>query len=127
MNTASPAVQAFFDEYARGRSTQDIGLIASQYPESFMFAGPKGARVAEKAAVVAAFPKGQEFLKSLGHQSTKVLALDETRMDEHYVLVRALFAWQFQRAPAASIDVKIDSTFILYIDQGVPTIVFQHD
>ena len=48
-------------------------------------------------------------------------------MDEHYVLVRALFAWQFQRVPGARIDVKVDSTFILYIDQGVPKIVFQHE
>ena len=109
------------------RTAQDIGLIASQYPDSFMFAGPKGVRVAEKGAVLAAFPKGQEFLKSLGHESTEVLTLDETRMDEHYVLVRARFVWQFQRAPGARIDVKVDSTFILYIDQGVPKIVFQHE
>jgi hypothetical protein len=71
-------------QYARSRSAQDIGLIASQYPDSFM-------------------------------------------LDEHYVLVRALFAWQFQRVPAARIDVRVDSTFILYIDQGVPKIVFQHE
>lgn len=69
-----------------------------------MFAGPKGVRVAEKAAVLAAFPKGREFLQSLGHQSTEVLTLDETRMDEHYLLVRAVFAWHFQRVPAARVD-----------------------
>jgi hypothetical protein len=123
MNTVSPVVQEFFNQYARSRSAQDIGLIASQYPDSFMFAGPKGVRVAEKGAVLAAFPKGQEFLKSLGHQSTEVLTLDETRIDEHYLFVRAVFAWHFQRAPAAHIDVKVDSTFILS-DQGVPKIVF---
>jgi hypothetical protein len=127
MTAASSVVREFFSQYARSRSAQDIGLIAAQYPDSFMFAGPKGVRVAEKPAVLAAFPKGQEFLKSLGHQSTEVLALDETKMDDHYVLVRAVFAWQFQRVPAARIDVKVDSTFILYLDQGVPKIVFQHE
>ena len=71
MNTASPVVQEFFNQYARSRTAQDIGLIASQYPDSFMFAGPKGVRVTEKGAVLAAFPKGQEFLKSLGHESTR--------------------------------------------------------
>jgi len=40
----------------------DIVLIASRYPDSFMFAGPNGARVAERTAVLAAFPEGQEFL-----------------------------------------------------------------
>jgi hypothetical protein len=40
----------------------DIVLIASRYPDSFMFTGPNGARVAEKPAVLAAPPEGQEFL-----------------------------------------------------------------
>jgi hypothetical protein len=85
VNTPTPAIQAFFDQYARSRSALDIYLIATQYPDSFMVAGPKGARVAEKTAVLAAFPRGQEFLKALGHTSTKVLAIDETGVDDHYV------------------------------------------
>ena len=127
MNNITPVVQEFFNRYARSRSVLDIDLIASQYPDSFMFAGPSGARVAEKSAVLAAFPKGQEFLKSLGHQSTAVVSLNETRIDEHYVLVRALFGWRFQRASLQLTDVKVESTFILYIDQGAAKIVFQHE
>jgi hypothetical protein len=68
MNTVTPLVQEFFTQYARSRSAPDIDVIASQYPDSFMFAGPNGAWVAEKPAVLAAFPKGQEFLKALGHK-----------------------------------------------------------
>jgi hypothetical protein len=127
MSTTTPAVQEFFDRYARSRSALDIDVIASQYPDAFMFAGPNGARVAEKSAVLAAFPKGQEFLKAIGHKSTRVLSLDETRLDQHYVLVRALFIWRFEKASAEPIDVKVDSTFILYSDQGALRIVFQHE
>lgn len=127
MSATTPAVQEFFDQYARSRSALDIHVIASQYPDAFMVAGPNGARVAEKSAVLAAFPKGQEFLTAIGHTSTRVLSLDETRLDQHYVLVRALFIWRFEKASAEPIDVKVDSTFILYIDQGALTIVFQHE
>jgi hypothetical protein len=127
MNAITPVVQEFFNRYAKSRSVLDIDAIASQYPDSFMFAGPSGARVAEKSALLAAFPKGQEFLKTLGHQSTTVVSLSETRIDEHYVLVRALFAWRFQRASPQPTDVKVESTFILYIDQGAPKIAFQHE
>jgi hypothetical protein len=77
VNAATHAVQEFFDQYAQSRSALDIDLIASQYPDSIMFAGPNGVRLAEKPAILAAFPKGQEFLKALGHKSTKVLSLDE--------------------------------------------------
>jgi hypothetical protein len=104
-----------------------LDLIASQYPDSIIFAGPNGTRIAEKPAILAAFPKGQEFLKAQGHKSTKVLSLDETRLDDHYVLVRAQFAWRFEKSSAQPIDVKVDSTFILYINRGAPKIVFQHE
>jgi len=127
MNTTTPAVQEFFDQYAQSRSALDIDLIASQYPDSIMFAGPNGARVAEKSAILAAFPKGQEFLKAHGHKSTKVLSLDESRLDDHYVLVRAQFVWRFEKSSAQPIDVRVDSTFILYINNGSPKIVFQHE
>ncbi len=125
MSPTTP-VRDFFDQYARSRSALDIDVIASQYPDSFMLAGPNGARAAEKSAVLAAFPKGQEFLKAIGHKSTNVLFLEETRLDEHYVLVRASFSWRFEKE-AEPIDVKIDSTFILHADQGALKIVFQHE
>ena len=127
MNTSSPAVREFFEEYARSRSAPDIDRIASQYPDTFMVAGPNGARVAEKAAVLAAFPRGQEFLKAVGHKSTTVQSLAETRLDQHYVLARVQFLWRFEKSTAQPIDVEVDATFILYLTHGAPTIVFQHE
>jgi hypothetical protein len=126
MGTSSPVVREFFEQYERSRNTFDPGLVDSQYPDSFMFAGPNGARVAEKPAVLAALAKGQELLKTLGHKTTKLVSLNETRLDEHYAMVRAQFVWNFEKAPAP-IDVDLDSTFILHIKDGVARIVFQHE
>jgi len=127
MSATTPADQEFFDQYAKSRSVLDIDVIASQYPDSLMFAGPNGARLTEKTAILAAIPKGQELLKALGHKSTKVLSLDEIKLDDHYVLVRAQFAWRFEKSSAQPIDVRLNSTFILYVSQGAPKIVFQHE
>ena len=127
MGAASPIVQEFFDQYARGRSAPDVHLIASQYPESFMMAGPAGVRVAGQASIRAAFAKGQEFLKALGHKATTVRRLDETKLDDRYLVVRAQFVWGFDSSPRSSTDVNVDSTFILYVNQGAVTIVFQHE
>jgi hypothetical protein len=91
-----------------------------------MFADPNGVRVTEKPTVLAGLSKGQELFKTLGHRTTKLVSLDETRLDEHYTMVRAQFVWRFENGPAP-IDVDVDSTFILYIDDGVPKIVFQHE
>ena len=127
MDVATSVVQEFFDQYARCRSAMDIDRIAFQYADSCMFAGPDGARVAEKQAVLAGFPKALELLKTVGHTSTKLASLDETRVDEHYAMVRAQFVWGFEKAAAPPIDVKVDSTFILYLKDGMPKIVFQHE
>ena len=54
-----------------------------------MFAGPDGARVAEKQAVLAGFPKALELLKTMSHTSTTLASLNETKVDEYYAMVRA--------------------------------------
>ena len=98
MNTTTPVVQEFFDQYARSRSAMDLDRISSQYPDSFMMAGPNGARAVEKSMILAAFTGGLAFLEASGHKSTKVLSLDETRLDQHYVLVRAQFVWRLKKS-----------------------------
>jgi hypothetical protein len=127
MTRATTVVQEFFDQYAHSRSTLDLDLIASQYSDSFMMAGSNGARAVEKPMLLGAFTSGQAVLKASGYKSTTVLSLDEIRLDEHYVLVRAQFAWRFEKASAPPIDVKIASTFVLYSNSGVLRIVFQHE
>ncbi len=127
MSAVTPNVQQFFDQYAQSRSALDIDIIASQYPDSIMFAGPNGVRITEKPAILAAFAKGQEFLRAIGHKSTKVVSLDETKLDERYALVRAQFVWRFEKPTAQPIDVKVNATFILHIDREAQHIVFQHE
>jgi hypothetical protein len=127
MDAPSNAIREFFRQYERNRNTFDTELFASQYPESYMYAGPEGARVAAKADVLAGLAKGKEWLRTLGHTSTTMTSLEESVVDEHYAIVRARFVWRFERPSAAAIEVPVDSTFILYIRDGAPTIVFQHE
>ena len=127
MDVATPVVQEFFDQYARSRSAMDVDRIASQYADTCMFAGQNGTQVVEKQAVREGFPKALELLKTVGHISTKLASLSETRVDEHYTMVGAQFIWCFERPAAQPIDVRVDSTFILYIKDDGPTIVFHHE
>jgi hypothetical protein len=120
-------VRDFFDRYARSRTDGDVEALAAQYPDAFTFAGPAGARIAHKAAFVASFPQGRAFLQSHGHVSTTTLGVEETTLDEHYLMARVRFLWRFEKAPAAPIDVAVDSMFILRVDPGALTIVFQQE
>ena len=120
-----PVIQEFFARYTRSRNTFDADLIDSLYPDAFMFAGPGGARVVEKAAVLAGLPKGQASLTTLGHAATRLDSLHETILDEHYTMVRGRFVWRFEKPSA--IDVEVETTFILFMKAGAPEIVFQQE
>jgi hypothetical protein len=127
MHAANHIVRGFFERYERSRNTMDAGLIDEQYPAAFTFAGPAGARIVEKPAVIASLSKGYDFLKTLGHRSTTLASLNDMTLDEHYTLVRAKFVWRFEKAAAPPIDVELDSTFILYINDATARIVFQQE
>jgi hypothetical protein len=127
MHTVRPLVREFFERHERSRNTMDAGLIDEQCPDAFTFAGPTGARIAEKPAVMVSLSKGHQFLKTLGHRSTTLVSSRETALDEHYTLVRARFLWRFKSLPRNLVDVEVDSTFLLFIEDAGPRIVFQHE
>ena len=127
MAAGSHAIREFFLQYAHSRTTFDSDLIASQYPESWMYAGPDGVRVAHKAAVLAGLAKGKEWLRTLGHTSTTLASMEESAVDDYYTVVKARFIWHFDSLSAQPIDVPVDSTFVLYTRDGAPMIVFQHE
>jgi ketosteroid isomerase-like protein len=76
----TPSAHAFFEQYARARSTRDVDLIASQYADPFMLADPNGARVVQKASLLAVFPNGLQLLRIHGHTSTNLRSLSEDRL-----------------------------------------------
>src|SRR5262245_53517654 len=122
-----PRVRAFFEQYASGRSTQNVEAIASQYADPFMVADPHGPRAVSKPTVVTFFPVVLERLKTLGHTSAEVQSLESTDLDENYGLVRVQLVWCFERAETGRIEVPVDSTFILCVKDQVFTIVLQHE
>src|SRR4030095_15213157 len=104
-------ITAFFEGVEQASNTLDLNLIDSQYADQFIFADPNGTRVVEKKKFLPALPKRQEFFKSLGHLSTKVLALEETPIDNQYTMVKAHFLMQFQNPPGQIKEARVDSTY----------------
>jgi ketosteroid isomerase-like protein len=116
-------IKAFFAGIEKASNTLDLELIASQYADQFLFADPNGTRIIEKRKFLPALPKRQEFFKSLGHLSTKVLALEETRLDEQYTMVKAHFLMQFRKSSGQIVEAKVDSTYFLFMKGDSPKIV----
>ena len=116
-------IKKFFEGVQQASNTLDLDLIDAQYADQFIFADPSGTRVVEKQKFLPFLPKRQEFFKSLGHQSTKVLSLEETPIDEQYTMVKAHFLMQFQKTPGQNVEAHIDSTYILFMKGDLPKLV----
>jgi hypothetical protein len=116
-------IKAFFEGVEQAGNTLDLDLIDSQFADQFIFADPNGTRVVEKQKFLAFLPQRREFFKSLGHQSTKVLSLDETQLDDQYTMVKAHFLMQFKKSSGQIVDAKVDSTYFLFMKGDSPKIV----
>jgi hypothetical protein len=116
-------IQEFFEGVEKASNTLDLDLIDSQFADQFIFADPNGTRVVEKQKFLPFLPKRREFFKSIGHQSTKVLSLEETPIDEQYTMVKAHFLMQFQKATGEVKEINLDSTYILFMKGETPRIV----
>ena len=116
-------IKEFFEGVETASNTLDLNLIDAQFSDQFIFADPNGTRVVEKQKFLPFLPKRREFFKSIGHQSTKVLSLEETPIDDQYTMVKAHFLMQFQKSTGESKEINLDSTYILFMKGDAPKIV----
>jgi len=116
-------IKKFFEGVEQAGNVLDLKLIDSQFADQFIFADPSGTRVVEKQKFLAFLPQRQEFFKSIGHQSTKVLSLDETKLDDQYTMVKAHFLMTFQKQTGQTMEAKVDSTYFLFTKGDTPKIV----
>lgn len=116
-------IKEFFEGVETASNTLDLNLIDAQFADQFIFADPNGTRVVEKQKFLPFLPKRREFFKSIGHQSTKVLSLEETPIDDQYTMVKAHFLMQFQKTNEEVREINIDSTYILFMKGETPKIV----
>ena len=116
-------IKKFFEEVELASNTLDLRLIDSQFADQFIFADPYGTRIVEKQKFLSVLPQRREFFKSLGHQSTKVLSLEETRLDDQYTMVKAHFLMRFRKASGEVVEANVDSTYFLFMKGESPKIV----
>jgi hypothetical protein len=133
MKQASDIVRKFFEDYERSinASASDSEgspeVIASRYSDTFMFAGPQGAQAVKKEDFLKALPKRQWFFKTIGLTSSTIQSLEETRLDDSYVMVKAYWNMRFEKEAEQPIVAETSATYILRQEESSLRIVFQLD
>ena len=124
MNQISDVVKRFFADFERASNLFESAL-ASQFRDPFMTADPDGGiQVVKRDEFIAGIAKRQSFFQSIGFQFVKMVVLEETRLDDQYVMVKAHAQMRFEKNPGQPVDLESYSTYILFIKDDMPHIVF---
>ena len=125
MNQVSDVVKKFFEDFEQASNTFEGDLLASQFSDPFMAANPDGnIQVVKKDDFIAGIAKRQTFFQSKGFQFVKILSLEETRLYDHYVMVKVYVQMRFEKNPGQPIDWQDYSTYILFVKDNSARIVF---
>ncbi len=111
-DTASP-IQLFFQNHEHLSRKGDIPTLVSLYADSFLAAGPQGAQCVRSTDFATALPKRKQLFDGLGLQSTILAGVEETPLDDRYVMARAKWKMTFVRDQAEPQQICVDSTYIV--------------
>ena len=120
---AAEGLRSFFAAFERESAAVDIDGLARLYAPSILVAGPNGSQVVSRDDLLRAIPKRKQMFEAAGHRSTKLAALQETKLDDRYTLARTEWQWQFARRGEAPTELTLPSTYIVERVDGEPRIV----
>jgi hypothetical protein len=105
-------MQAFFEAFEAGSEAGDAASLAKLYTESFLVANPNGVQVVRASDLLQIIPKRKQMLDAAGCQAAKLVSLSETRLDDHYSMVRTEWRWRVKGDENGS-EITLPSTFIV--------------
>ena len=127
MKQISDRVRTFFERYEKGTNSTDPDLVALQYCDTFLFGGPGGVQAVKKEDFLQTFPKREGFFKAIGLTASRIKSLQETQLDQNYVMVKVAWSMKFEKPPGSSVDVDLKTTYVLFQQESSYQIVFQLD
>ncbi len=116
MHPTQGTLATFLNEFARNSAACDVPRLVSQFADTFLAAGPDGARAVTGAQFAAALPKRKEMFDRWGCTSTALDSFDETPLDARYTLARTTWRLNFSSEGKAPQEILLHSTFL--IDSG---------
>ena len=113
MQTSNDAIETFFREFEQRSDSGDIAALLPQFADTFMAAGPQGAKCVRAADFAVALPKRKQFFDSLGCRATSLVSLEQNPLDARYVVAKARWRMTFVQGDGETREALADSTYIV--------------
>ena len=117
----SDEVRKFFDVFQETNASGDVDRMVALYADPFMSADSTGVKVVKASEFRAALPKRKQLFSAIGCTSTKLLSVEETPLDDRYVMAKTVWRWEFAQ-PVEPIQLAL--TFIIRKGGETPQVVF---
>jgi hypothetical protein len=117
----SDATRKFFENFEQTNAAGDIDRLVALYADPFMSADATGVRVVHAGEFRAALPKRKQLFNAIGCTSTKLVSVEETPLDDRYVMAKTVWRWEF---PKPAEPIVLPSTYIIRTSGETPQIVF---
>jgi hypothetical protein len=125
MAQVSNIIRAFFEKVERANNAFEPALLAPLVSDPFVGADPNGViQAISKEDYLAGTAQSQEYLQSLGFQFVKTVPIEEIPLSAHYTMVKTKGTMRLEKIKNQPIDLVHDATYILFIKDGNPQIVF---
>ena len=113
MEHTTQVIQDFLRAFEHTGNHQKVDALVSQFADTFLVAGPDGARVVKASDFALVLPKRQQMFEQMGHRSTKLESAVVTEMDGRYVMAETKWRMTFAHGEGQFSDVLVGSTYVL--------------
>ena len=117
----SDEIRKFFETFEQTNAGGDIDRLVALYADPFMSADSTGVRVVQSSEFRAALPKRKQLFSAIGCTSTKLVSVEETPLDDLYVMAKTVWRWEF---PKPTEPIQLASTYIIRKSGETPQVVF---
>jgi hypothetical protein len=104
--------------FERNTANDDAAIVAAQFADTFLAAGPGGAIMVPAVAFAQKLPDRKRIFDAAGLQSSKLVSSRDTRLGDRYVLVDTKWQMDFVPDGKPATCLTVGSSFL--IDMGGP-------
>jgi|SRR4051794_36588716 len=123
MIQANEVIERFFRTFESNTTNNDAAATVAQFADVFMAANPQGAQAVRAADFALALPKRKELFDRLGYRSSELVALNEQRLDDRYILASTQWKMTFAKPESPKQEVVVKSVFIVDTGASSPKII----
>jgi ketosteroid isomerase-like protein len=127
MSDLTTAVRDFFNRFQSANAEFDVAGIVALYADVFMFGDPSGARSVNREDFAKVLPGRNEFFKSKGLVSSKLVSLEASHLDSNYVLGKTVWKMHLETNGSEPREFSTSATYLLSAIGDSYRIVFQID